>query len=102
MTKKAKNPLDVFLKLLASLFITAGHKTSSPSFLRKEKERMLAALFFFLYFLFISLDFCAVTKAIDRRYCLPKMTFFIFKKDKLGSLFLVLFIKEKFSPISPT
>ena len=58
--------------------MTVLHSMISPSFLEKAKESTFVGLFLCLYFLFISWDFLAETKAIDREYFFPKISFFIF------------------------
>lgn len=77
--------------------MTAGHKISSPLFSFKSKESTFVDLSLFLYFLFISCDCFSFTKAIEREYFFPKISFFILRKGKLGSLPFVLFITESVS-----
>ncbi len=75
----------------------AGHKTSSPEFLVKEKDKTFVALSLPLYFLFKLLDIFLSTKAIESSYFFFRISFLISKKGKTGILLLVLFMIEKFS-----
>src|SRR3989344_1993763 len=80
ITKNPSQASKVLPFFFVSLLIMGLHSTSSPKFLRKEKERTLVGRFFFRYFLFSSFDLFSLTKAIEREYSLPKMSFFNFVK----------------------
>jgi len=55
---------------------------------------MFVGLFLFLYFLFNFFEVFSSTRAIDKEYFFPNISFLIFRNGKEGSLPLVLFIRE--------
>ena len=80
--------------IFTSFLITVGQSIISPVFFENGKDKIFVGLFLFLYFLFISLEVFSSIRAIDKEYFLPKMSFFIFRNGKEGSLPLALFIRE--------
>src|SRR3989338_1369020 len=77
ITKNPINSSKVLSQFFASFLITGLHRIISPWSESRGKASTLAALSFFLYFLFICRDLCSLTKAIDKEYFFPRISFLI-------------------------